>query len=86
MTVTLKLWGHSPLSDTWHPIGTNSDSTKRGMLNEGNAITENATDIITHAEIVQGISAFTRVYVEVTAIGGTATAISVWLVNVGVAA
>ena len=82
MTVTIKLWGYSPVSATWHPLGTNATAATKGIINEGNSIGETGTDTIAHAEIVQGLSAFSRVYAEVTASGGTATAVSLWLVPV----
>lgn len=86
MTVTLRLWGYSDLTSSWHPIGANSTGANRGIINQGAAIPEIASDKIAHAELVQGLAAFSRFYAEVTAIGGTSTAVSVWLVDTGVRA
>jgi hypothetical protein len=82
MTVTLRMWGYSPLTANWHPLGTNATMASRGVLNQGNAITEDGSDILTHAETVTGLAAFTRIYLEITAIGGTNTAINAYLVGV----
>jgi hypothetical protein len=86
MTGTFKLWGYSPLSAAWHPIGTHATAATKGVLNQGNAIGETGTDVVTHAELVQGLGVFTRLYLEITAIGGTNTAFSAWLANGGVRA
>lgn len=83
MTVTLKLWGYSSVTGGWHPFGTHATDATRGIINEGNAIGEVATDLLRHAEMVAGLTAFERIYLEVTAIGGTATAVSAWLVARG---
>jgi hypothetical protein len=85
MTCTLKLWCYSPISGTWHPLGTHATPATKGIINAGAAIGETGADTIAHAELVQGLGGFTRFYLEITAIGGTATAISAWLVHDGVA-
>lgn len=79
MTVTLRLWGWSDLTGVWHPIGTSTTDASRGLLNQATAIGEGPgpADTLRHAELVQGLSAFQRLYCEVTAIGGTSTAVSV---------
>lgn len=84
MTVTLRIWGYSPLSAAWHPLGTGATEANRGVLNEGNAIDEDGSDIIVHAETISGLSAFNRIYLEVTVISGTATAVSAWLQTLSV--
>ena len=81
MTVTLKLWGYSQVSAQWHPLGTSPTDANKGRLNEQNAIGETATDLIQHAELLVGAGYFERLYAEVVAIGGTATAVSVWIVG-----
>jgi hypothetical protein len=80
MDVTLRLWCYSPVSATWHVLGTSSTITDRGLLNEGEAIAEDGTDLLHHAELVYGLLPFTRAYLQVIAINGTATAVSAWLV------
>jgi hypothetical protein len=86
MTGTFKLWGYSPLTEVWHPVGTHATAATKGVLNQGNAIAETGTDLVRHAELVQGIGVFTRFYLEITAIGGTDTAFDAYLVNGGVRA
>jgi hypothetical protein len=82
MTVTLRLWGYSSVSGTWHPLGVGADSTK-GIINAGSALGETGTNTIAHSEVVYGLKAFERVVCQVTAIGGTVTAISAALVARG---
>lgn len=80
MTVTLKLWGYFDVSGTWAPLGKNSTAASKGLLNDGDAIGETGTDQIDHAELVQGLDGVSRLYLEITAIGGTATAISAYAI------
>ncbi len=82
MTVTLRVWGYSPLTSAWHPLGSNATEATRGVLNAGNAIDEDGADVLTHSEPVSGLAAFSRIYLEITAIGGTSTAVSTWLTTV----
>jgi hypothetical protein len=84
LSVTLKIWGYSPVSGEWHPLGTATSDANRGRLNEQNAI--GGTNTIRHAELVQGLGAFTRFYLEVVAISGTECAVDAWLVAAGVRA
>lgn len=76
MTCTVRLWGYVTSIATWFPLGPGADATK-GYLNNGAAIGETSTDSITHAERVRGLFSFDRIYAEILAIGGTATAITV---------
>lgn len=79
MTVTVRLWGYYA-NAVWVPFGTGADTTK-GTLNEGAAIGEGSVaDTLTHTEILLFPALFDRVYAEVTAIGGTSTAVNVDLV------
>ena len=80
MTVTLRLWSYLTAAAVWAPCGTGSTASLRGVLNGGVAIDEIAADTIAHHEVVGVPWAFDRLYLEITAIGGTATAISAWLV------
>jgi hypothetical protein len=81
MTVTLKLWVYSNAVAEWLPYGTDATAADKGKLNEGNAIAEVNADSIVHAELVNGLVNFDRVYLEITAIGGTSTAIDAYLVG-----
>jgi len=81
MTVTCKLWGHTPLSSgQWLPIGTGADTTK-GTINAGAAIGETSADKLVHSEVIQVMGHFDRIYLEITAIGGTSTAVIAYLVG-----
>ena len=70
----------SAVTETWHPLGTGTDAAK-GIINGGVALGETGTNTIAHAEVVQGLRGLDRIYAEITAIGGTSTAISAWLVT-----
>lgn len=82
MTVTLKLWVYSEANSTWMPAGTDATAANKGLLNGGNAIPEGPNaDSITHTEIIANLRHYDRAYLEITAIGGTATAVSAYLVG-----
>lgn len=76
MTVTCKLWGYSAALSKWFPLGTNATAASKGILNEANALAETSADGIVHCEEISGLRRINRVYLEITAIGGTDTAIS----------
>lgn len=76
MTVTCKLWGYNTLQATWFPLGVHATAATKGIINGGNAIAETGTDVIGHCEEVTSLRRIDRVYLEITAIGGTATAIT----------
>lgn len=82
MTATFRVWAYSPLTAAWHVLGSNSTEASRGVLNTASAVDEDGADNLHHAEPVTGLAAFTRVYLEVTAISGTDTAVSAYLVTV----
>jgi len=75
MSVTLRMWGQCPASLRWIPLGT-GDADAKGVINEGAAIAESSPNAIIHAETLDNLSGWLALYLEVTAIGGTATAIS----------
>jgi hypothetical protein len=75
MTVTLKAWAYHPSTSKWYMLGTDATPANKGLLNEGSAIGETAANTIAHAEIITGLRGFSRFYLEITAIGGTSTAI-----------
>jgi hypothetical protein len=80
MTVTGRLWGYSSVgAGFWVPMGFGADATK-GVINAASAIGETGTDTIRHAETVSLLGHFERLYFEITAIGGTSTAVTVKLV------
>lgn len=69
------LWGYTATGG-WAPLGTHATAATKGMINGGNALGETGTNTIQHKEIVRGIKHCTRVALQMTAIGGTSTAIS----------
>lgn len=80
MTATFRLWGKLPVGGgIWVPLGPGADATK-GTLNTGSAIGETGTDTLRHSEVVEHLGMFDRLYVEITAIGGTSTAVTAWMV------
>jgi hypothetical protein len=81
MTVTVKLWGYGVHSAKWHPLGSSTTEADRGKLNNQSAIDEDVADELVHAEPITGLGAFSRIYAEITAIGGTSTAVTVLLVE-----
>jgi hypothetical protein len=82
MTATLKLWGYLKSTGVWYPMGTEATAANKGLINAGSAVPEGPiADAIRHSELVIGFVHFDRIYLEVTAIGGTATAISAWLIG-----
>lgn len=78
MTVTLRLWGYDAALAVWMPLGTGTGSGK-GVLNAGAAIDEVSADSLVHAEPLEFVGHFERLYVEITAIGGTSTAVTCYL-------
>jgi hypothetical protein len=80
MTATFRLWGKLPVaSGIWVPLGPGTDAAK-GVINTGSAIGETGSDTLRHSEMVENLGMFERLYVEITAIGGTATAVTAWMV------
>lgn len=80
MTATFRLWGKLPVaSGIWVPLGPGTGAAK-GTLNTGSAVDETGADLLRHSEMVENLGMFERLYVEITAIGGTATAVTAWMV------
>jgi hypothetical protein len=79
MDVTCKLWGYNPQVAQWFPLGIDATAANKGLINGGNAIGETGANTIAHCEEVTSLMFFSRVYLEITAINGTATAISATL-------
>lgn len=91
MTVSIRVWvleiGNQSPFKAWTPLGAGTDANK-GMLNQANAANsylmgETKSDLITHTELLTGMSAFDRVYFEIVAINGTSTAIDAGLMSRG---
>lgn len=77
-SVTVKLWGWNPTAADWFPLGTSTTAANKGVLNEETALEETDSDKIQHTEIVQGLTAFTRIYAELTAAANIAS-LSIYL-------
>jgi hypothetical protein len=86
MTVTLRAWGKfgtlAGLTSVgaWSPLGTGTAAAK-GVINNGAAIEETSADVLRHAQPFSLTAHMQRLYIEITAIGGTSTAITVFLVG-----
>jgi len=81
MTVTVRLWGYNVGVAKWYPLGIGTAALK-GVLNAGAAIAEDASlgaDVLLHCEVLNSLHRIHRVYLQVTAIGGTATAVTAML-------
>lgn len=79
MTVTCRLWGYHAKPAIWFPLGIGTASGK-GVVNDGAAIAEDEADTLRHAEPLDLPSHFTRLYLEIEAIGGTSTAVTAQLI------
>lgn len=72
-----RVWGYISnglAAAVWVPIGAGGDTTK-GLLNGGVTIGESGTDMIRHAEQVYLLGHFSRIYLQVTTLGGTSPAV-----------
>lgn len=85
MTCTASLWAGSGvlggLTSGWGKPGLGATSSVKGLINAGSTIDEVSADKIWHAEPVGYIAHFSRVYLEITAIAGTLTAVTGFLVG-----
>jgi hypothetical protein len=79
MTVTIKIWVWINALAEWVPYGAHVTAATRGLMNGGNAIDEVVADKLLHTELITGLNNYARIYAEITAIGGTSTAVSLWL-------
>lgn len=87
MDVEIRMWvylrsytkrGEKVAVGKWFPIGVGADSSK-GTINMEGVIGETDTDSITHCEVIDNLMMYDRVYAEVVAINGTATAVNLLL-------
>lgn len=84
MDGTFRIWARSPRTYTYMPLGSSTTVTNRGVLDQATAVAEDGADNVRHAEPITGLSAFDRIYLEITGINGTATAFDAWLEELGV--
>src|SRR3972149_5407003 len=75
MTATHRIWARSDIVGIWCPLGTGTAAGK-GIVNAGVACGETGADLIRHSEVVEGLECVDSVALEITTIGGTATASS----------
>lgn len=83
MTFQGRLWLMNPITRTWSVPGIGTVAAPvadRGKLNDGVTQAEDGTDVIMFNEPIYGLTAFSRIYLQVTTIAGTGTAITAWLV------
>lgn len=67
LTADLVLWGYQPELARWYSLGELSTDP----------LAEDATDAIARAIGISGLRAFTRLYCQIVALGGTSTAVTV---------
>lgn len=79
MTCTASLWVYS--AGQWGKPGVGATSSVKGLINEGNTIDEVSADLINHYEEIHLLAHFERVYLEITAIAGTSTAVTGYLLG-----
>ena len=82
MTATCRLWQY--IGAVWFPVGTGTGSTS-GVINVAVALTEAGSDVLRHTEPIYTPQHCSRLYLEITAIGGTSTAITAELIGKAVA-
>lgn len=81
MTVTIRIWGYEPETGKWYPLSVGAASAEgdtaneAGWMNAGNPIVEIDTNELRHYEVIEDLGHFERIYAQVVAIGGTATAV-----------
>jgi hypothetical protein len=78
MTVTARVWvqlNGAAATKVWVPYGPGTAAFK-GMLNDGAPINETSADLLRHVERLPLPGHFLRIYLEITAIGGTSTAVT----------
>lgn len=82
----VRLWGRFDYlvgvvaaDEEWFPTGTGTDADK-GKINKAAAMGETSTDLVRHAEMLNGALLFDRVGVEVGAVAGTGPAVNVDLI------
>lgn len=81
MTVTIRMWGWSDVAAVWFPLGVGSEGSK-GTIDAGTSIEEEGANTLQHGELLTGVQHIERLYAQITAIGGAATAVSMWFVSV----
>lgn len=85
MTCTASLWAGSStiggVTSGWGKPGIGATSSVKGLINAGQTIDEVSADKIWHVEPVGYIAHFARVFLEITAIAGTATAVTGFLIG-----
>jgi hypothetical protein len=82
MTCTARLWGYSPDASggNWAPIGIGTGALK-GTIDAGVSIDETGADKLLHFETFDLPAHFQRLYLEITAIGGTSTSVTAELIT-----
>ncbi len=69
MVGTFTLWGYLAVTGVWYPI----------LVNAGSALAETAADKIRYAEKYTTLGHWDRLYLQLSAVGGTLTAFEAWL-------
>lgn len=69
MVGTFTIWGYLVASGRWYPV----------KVNGGSALAEYSADLIAYTETFTQLGAFDRLYLELSSVGGTATAFEAFL-------
>lgn len=77
LTYQGKVWLMDPITFVWAPAGISATIADRGLLNDGTTIT--GTTTLVHTEMIEGLSAKGRIYLETTVITGTNMTVSATL-------
>jgi hypothetical protein len=72
---------YDPESATWSQLGMSPTIADRGKLNDGTTIT--GTTTLNHTQPIQGLSAYTRIALQVSTLTGTSMTVSAWLISRG---
>ena len=79
MVCTAVLWTYA--AGQWGRPGVGATSSVKSLINEGNSIDEVSANQIAHFEEIHLLAHFERVYLEIATIGGTATAVTGYLLG-----
>jgi len=79
MTCQLRIWLWVDAITNWAPYGGHATAASRGLINLANAIDEVDANLLSHTELISGLNNYKRIYAQVAAIGGTDTAIDLWI-------
>lgn len=77
ITVGVRMWGYYYGVNRWLIVPGSRGVATNGGLFDGNVFGEAGSDIIAYAEVLENITGCSRLYAELTFVGGTSTAVTV---------